>query len=144
MTLLRSDLIPQRIRERADPSVLPRIAAELTIIHEIAQRAQALGFAFQVDYGDYDEQPIRERASDLIEHDIHACDEELLRIIVLDEEHAHHRTQRVVGSVFLVYGNSGWDVICDYSAMGPVAGIIDEMESFIYQIEAELAVEPSI
>ena len=40
----------------------------------------------------------------------------LSNIMCTDEEHmiVHHKTQ-YLGSIFLVYGNEGWDVINDYT-----------------------------
>ena len=50
----------------------------------------------------------KELATDMILAEVGACDEE--KIVIFDE------TNRRVGSVFLVFGNDGHDVICDHTS----------------------------
>lgn len=53
----------------------------------------------------------RSRDLNAIMDEIGACDEEVLVVRRADGEEAGAR----VGSLFLVYGNDGWDVICDHT-----------------------------
>ena len=81
-----------------------RIAIEKQIVEKIVVDALAAGFKLSVFDG---EQTAISKSTDKdkILAELFACDEEYLRFWK-DGNH--------VGSVYLVYGNDGWDVVCDH------------------------------
>lgn len=58
--------------------------------------------------GDHEGEPLTDVLS--VMQQIHACDEEYLRVCYDDQS-----GRRMFGTVYLVFGNDGWDVICDYT-----------------------------
>lgn len=50
-----------------------------------------------------------------------------------------NRGNEVIGSVWLVYGNSGWDVICDYTANERMEALIAPIMDWAEKMEARIA-----
>jgi hypothetical protein len=84
-----------------------RVTMERMIIRKACRDLIAAGCTISVDY-DEDDGPELVDSTDLnaIMGTIQACDEERLRV---------KRDGKHLGTIYLVYGNDGWDVICDYS-----------------------------
>jgi len=85
-----------------------RIALEKSIVRRIVKDALAKGYV--VSLNDGEEWTVRQSSNYTeINKALFSVDEETLRF--RDAKHGI-----AVGAVFLVYGNDGFDVICDYSA----------------------------
>lgn len=91
---------------RIELKIRQRIVVERAIIRKAVTDIIAAGYALSVDYGEDD--VAVSRSSDVAEimEAIGACDEEWL--------HVRHTNGKLRGTIALVYGNDGWDVICDY------------------------------
>lgn len=85
-------------------NVQQRIAIEKQIVEKIITDALSAGFKLSVFDG---EQTAISKSTDKdkILAELFACDEEYLRF---------WKDGKLEGSVSLVYGNDGWDVICDH------------------------------
>jgi len=89
-----------------------RILIERAIIRRAVEDIIAAGYLVSVYYGD-DEYGIRRSANrDAIMAEVGACDEEWLNVMRADD--TAKSGYRLVGTIALVYGNDGWDVIADY------------------------------
>lgn len=96
----------EEILARHDPAVRARAKIELEIVHELIKRLRAAGYVhFEVDDGGDDEEDVE--GDQEIVHAIFAVDEAYL----LARRTANDRASKV----FLVMGNSGYDVISDYT-----------------------------
>lgn len=108
-----------------------RIAAEKRIVKAAVKGLLAAGFRLAVDNGG-DELEVNPtfNQKDILAGLFH-CDEE--RILVFPEG-GIHQANEYMGWVWLVYGNDGYDVICDYSTnlegyLTEAAAIADKIES---------------
>lgn len=53
-----------------------------------------------------------------------------------DEEHIHVRTRDAyIGWIFLVYGNTGYDTVCDYTIN--LTAIVDKLDGIVTAFELE-------
>lgn len=87
-----------------------RTEVERRIVKAAVDGLLAAGYAISVyDGGDW---PVeRSRDADIIMAGLFACDEEWLQVYTSTS----HDTEPSVGSVWLIYGNDGYDVIADNS-----------------------------
>ena len=86
-------------------NVEQRIAIEKRIVTKIVEDGLAAGYELAVDNGGDGFEYCGTNKKRLLE-ELFATDEEWLKI---------YRDGKRVGSVYLVYGNDGWDVIADNS-----------------------------
>lgn len=107
--------VPRAILEPCDKAVRYRRGIEYAIVRKLIETLLAKGLELSIDHGGESEKiKIGDVTADTME-DMFACDEEYLFVQTkqgsLDgsPEGSHH------GWVKLVYGNDGWDVICDYT-----------------------------
>lgn len=63
--------------------------------------------------------------------DLFACDESFLLV---------HHEARQAGSVFLVFGNDGWDVISDWTANAKLGKVLEEFLSWLDKEQVRLGV----
>ena len=97
-----------------------RMALERKIVGKIVEAALAEGNMLSVYDGE--EYPIkRSRDYDAIMGAIMSTDEDVLRIRDADGNS--------LGSILLVYGNDGWDVVCDYS--GELSSMMEGVDEYI-------------
>ncbi len=110
------------------PQVRQRQAIERRIATLVVKQLLAQGFSLSIDNGG-DELELQ-RCTDQAQI--------LQHLFLTDEEHLLvHRGIERTGFVYFVYGNDGWDVICDYSVdlepwIGegtPVQQLIDDLEA---------------
>jgi biotin carboxylase len=95
-----------------NPKLRLRILIERAIIRRAVEDILAAGYLVSVYYGD-DDYGIRRSANrDAIMAEVGACDEEWLNVMRADD--TAKSGYRLVGTIELVYGNDGWDVIADY------------------------------
>lgn len=94
-----------------DEAIRQRILVERAIIRRAVRDILAAdGGAYCISVYDGEEYPVkRSRDLDTIMADIGQCDQEWLYV------RTGAKGETKVGGVMLVYGNDGWDVICDYS-----------------------------
>ena len=85
--------------------VADRQKLERQIVTKIVDDALAAGYALSVDNGGDGFEIAMSTERQAVLDVLFQTDEERL---VLSKE------QKIIGSVFLVYGNDGWDVVCDY------------------------------
>lgn len=85
---------------------------EREVIRAFVNQATAAGFLITVDNGE--DCPVKmSRDVTAIMAGIMQTDEETLRLYHGTED--GHPTSQQIGWVYLVYGNDGWDVICNYT-----------------------------
>jgi hypothetical protein len=103
--------------------ICARLRLERKIVRKIAQAMLAAGYSVSVDNGEERFEPSR-KLSEILD-----------RCFSVDEEHliAYRADGSRVGFVFLVYGNSGFDVVNDYSMaleelMDPINEYADKQE----------------
>lgn len=110
---------------KVDPKVAARIKMERKVISAFVKSALKAGHVVSVNNGE--DCPVKRSASyKAIMAGIMQTDED--RLIVRDAKGAH------VGTAYMVYGNDGWDVICDYhtsleSLMPPVNAVVDRLSA---------------
>lgn len=102
-------MYPKNVKDIEDPTVRARVIMERKIVTKLIDNALAAGYTLRVDQGacnDPEEytDPTTDRAA--VIDAIMECDEDRL---------FYEKDGYNAGWVFLVYGNDGWDVICDYS-----------------------------
>jgi hypothetical protein len=106
-----------------DKQLARRIALEKRIVRKLVKALLADGYEVAVDNGGEDLEVDYTKNFTTIVKGLFACDEERL----------YARKDGKGAGVLLVYGNDGWDVICDYncrleSIIGPIidwAGNLD-------------------
>lgn len=112
-----------------EPAIQKRVRMEMQIAQRVVRDAIKAGWRLTVDYGE-DELPVENSAS--VERVVAAlleCDEEYLILRRFDGNGA----QTAKGWVRFVYGNSGWDVICDYSVN--IEGVLAGAEALAERLE---------
>lgn len=82
-----------------------RIAIEKRIVKKVVEDALAAGYDVSVHNGGDDYEYTGTDKKRILE-ELFACDEEWLCL---------HKNGKYVGQVYFIYGNDGYDVICDYS-----------------------------
>jgi hypothetical protein len=100
--------------------VKSRIAVERTIVSMIVTDAIEQGCKIAIHYDDGEASPVLGDYAEIM-REVMAADEEILRF---------YKEGDYVGSVFLVYGNDGWDAICDHSANYITTQILTRAEAF--------------
>lgn len=111
-----------RIRERM---IMERAVIRCFLESVLAHKDAALFAA--VDNGE-EEFPSTRELPTLMEQ-IQSVDEDYIRVYAADDVTGQRKH---LGSVFLMYGNAGWEVIADYHTsleflMGPVNALIDKL-----------------
>lgn len=109
--------VPRSILEPCDPAVRMRRGIEYVIVRKLIETLLAKDLELSIDHGGEAETIHIKDTSDNTMEEMFACDEEYLMIKTkrgslngkAGEEHPNQ------GWVRLVYGNDGWDVICDYT-----------------------------
>ena len=97
-----------------------RLACEKAIVKAIVKEAIAQGYQVAVFDGEEDwSEPSNNWET--IRKELHTMDEDTIRII---------KDGKSKGAVFLVYGNDGYDVVCDHTVNDTIVGIV-ESESVI-------------
>lgn len=100
-----------------------RRALEIRIVNRLLKLLLKDGCSVTLSYGDGDDVVIKSRKFTDFHADIMACDQEWLRV---------YKNDKHIGTVFLVYGNEGHDVICDYH--NSLSSYIEEVDKFIKTI----------
>jgi hypothetical protein len=106
-----------------ETTVERRIAAEKAWVRKFVTAALAGGYEIAVDYMEGDKLNFMDKVKDVMS-DVHACDEEILRVRVRDT--------KLTRMVLLVYGNAddGSEVFADYSvALEPIMEAIGYNEA---------------
>ena len=109
------------VRQIVDARRRAEALAERAVVLKLVDTLLAAGFEFAVDDGEERHPWTTDRAAVLD------------AILNTDEDVLHVRKDGRNGWVLLVYGNSGWDVICDYSvwleaALEPVTALAEALE----------------
>lgn len=94
-----------------DKSIQRRVRLEEQVIRDIVKAILPNVLYFKV----YDGEEYSKRLTTWteIKNEIHACDEE--RLIIVFKPEAFDGVTSEKASLYLVYGNDGWDVVCDWS-----------------------------
>lgn len=114
------------IAKDVTPAVARRLKIERTIVRRVVKDALAAGYTLSVDDGG-DEYAVENTTS------YRAVMDALMNT---DDDKLILRKDGKGGKVWFVYGNSGWDVICDYTTslealiepLMAAGGLIDKME----------------
>lgn len=111
-----------------DAAIKDRIVVERAVIRRAATDILAAGHAITVHDGE-DVSVMKSRDLGEIMDAIGATDEEYLKVYEATGDEA--KPWRHLGSVFMVYGNEGWDVLADYhvSLESLLAGANDYAET---------------
>jgi hypothetical protein len=115
-------MYPQYLTQIADPDVRARIRIERKIVLRLIETLLAAGYELAV-YDGEEYHPWTTSQSDVL-RDIMNTDEDVLRVRKPGEAWS--------AFVLLVYGNDGWDVICDYNTsledvLAPVNAYADSL-----------------
>lgn len=110
--------------------VRARQIMERAVIRTLAQTLLDAGYALRVYEGEEYAGRLTTNRDEIMSQ-IMSVDEEQLDVFIGDGSHEHARRY---ATIFLVYGNDGWDVIADYSSklevfMGPVNTLIDKLSA---------------
>lgn len=107
------------------PEIKARILVERAIIRKFCELVIAKGCALTIDDGE-DISVRKSKDIDFLMANVCACDEEWLRV--------HNPAGIYIGAVWFVYGNDGWDVVCDYHTSldthPALTGVMDEVNKF--------------
>ena len=96
-------MYPKDLNDIKDDGTRARIVIERKIVTALVDHALAEGYEMSVDDGDNQHPWTRDRA------------EVIDAIMEADEDRLYLRKDGRTAWVFFVYGNDGWDVICDYN-----------------------------
>lgn len=91
-----------------------RILIERAIVRKLVSDLIAAGCAVTVDYGDGQYGVKKSTSLTEVMGHVGACDEEWLRVWKLEGGPTRSPWTKL-GTIFLVFGNDGWDVIADHS-----------------------------
>ena len=97
-------------------STKARQALERRVVRAACEELIAQGCAISLSYGEGDYGVVKAVTADAVLNAMHACDEEWL---IVWQRNPDGYTR--LGSVYLVYGNDGYDVIADLTV------VVDEM-----------------
>jgi len=112
---------PKDLNDIKDADTRRRIAVERRIVTALIDHALAEGYELSVYDGD-SQHPWTTNRTEVIDN-----------IMEADEDGLYLRRDGHTAWVFLVYGNSGWDVICDYNVslealLEPINALADSLE----------------
>ena len=115
-------MYPANLNDITNPDVRERVAVERRIVRALVTHALKEGYELSVHDGE-EEHPWT-RDYDAVIDAIMNTDEDTLRL----------RKDGKNSFVFFVYGNSGWDVICDYSVsleevIRPILDMAERLEA---------------
>ena len=96
-------MYPKNLKDIADPGVRKRMSIERQIVLALIDLSLAEGYELAVNDGEEQYAWTRDR------------DEVIADIMNTDSDWLYRRKGGQTAWVHLVYGNDGWDVICDYS-----------------------------
>ena len=114
-------MYPKDLKDITDPGVRERVAIERRIVTALIDRALAEGYELSVDDGDNQHPWTTDRA------------EVIDNIMEADEDRLYLRKDGHTAWVFLVYGNDGWDVICDYNVS--LEGLLEPINALALSLE---------
>ena len=114
-------MYPKDLNDITDPGVRERVAIERQIVFALIDHALAEGYELSVDDGEEQHPWTTDRAV-VIDN-----------IMETDEDRLHLRKDGHTAWVLLVYGNEGWDVICDYNVslealLEPINALAESLE----------------
>ena len=98
-------------REAANQAIILRQLIERTIVRHTVADLIALGCSVSVYFGDGEYGIKRSTSVEAVMAEIGACDEEFLHV---HPGPKNDSVSKKMGTIMLVYGNDGWDVLCDY------------------------------
>ena len=113
-----------QLREIKDPRHRAEALAERAVVLKLIDTLLAAGFKLSVNDGQELHPWTTDRAA-VID-----------AIMNTDEDNLRAHSDELRGFVYLVYGNSGWDVICDYSTsledvLAPVNDFAETLEPLV-------------
>ena len=114
-------MYPKNLKDITDPGVRKCVAIERRIVTALIDRALAEGYELSVDDGD-NRHPWTTNRAEVTDN-----------IMEADEDRLYLRKDGHTAWVYLVYGNSGWDVICDYTnsleaLLEPINALAESLE----------------
>src|SRR5262252_875557 len=108
-----------------------RIAIEKRIARKVVDALLTAGFAITVSNGGDEDEIVKSTDASAIKAVMFATDDERLHT---------YKDGKPFGWVWFVYGNDGWDVICDYTVnLEPWIGEGTKVEKAIERAEKEMA-----
>lgn len=93
------------MKNQLSPAVIARQSIERKICTALIKAGLKAGYSIIVDDGETEVEDFVESTN---------CGEILKRMFTVDEEKLYFCKDGKRSAVFLTYGESGWDVICDY------------------------------
>jgi hypothetical protein len=106
---------------------MKRQTAEKKIVGKLVDTFLERGYLLTVESDGYTDLKLSDNKKKIMDA-LFAVDE--VHLFVGDKATGKH-----IGWAFLVFGNDGYDVICDHSTAEPVYGIIESLKDFIDDIE---------
>lgn len=115
-------MYPKYLKDIGDTGVRYRVATERKIVMALIDHALAEGYELAIDDGDV--RPFWTTDRRTLIDNIMETDEDYLRF---------RKDGKIAGWVFLVYGNEGWDVICDNTTnleefLAPITKLAEGLE----------------
>ena len=110
----------------ADQRIAKRQQLEVRIVKAVVREALKQGYSLSVDDGE--------------EHHAYTTDQQTLykQLMETDEDYLHLLKDAThVGWIRFVYGNDGWDVICDYSANDATESVLIPANKIADKVEAQ-------
>lgn len=108
-----------------------RIEIERAIVTKVVMDAIEQGYSLTLNNGGDTDEIIQCKDADTFIKELFATDEEHIKF--------YDKYGKYVGFVYLVYGNDGYDVICDCSVTKEVKEIIRGAEALANEYESEIA-----
>lgn len=121
----------EQARKRADRETKQRRSMERKIVAAFVSSAINQGYSISVDNGGDEFEIEKCRDAEGVMQVCMATDEEHL--------HVHNKDGLIVGMVYFVYGNDGWDCINDYSVNLTELGIMHEPNRIAEELERKHA-----
>lgn len=125
--------MPTPETEGRNQAIAKRQDAEKRIVTELVRELLNHGFYLSTDNGEDDMCPVSNREKSVLDG-LFQCDEEFIRVLRKYDDGAF----KLAGTILLVYGNDGWDVIADYhTSLEPFMKSTQELAESIMEEEQE-------
>lgn len=104
-----------------DEAIRARILIERAIVRRAVQDIVNAGYKVRVHDGESWATALQTDL-DKVMDEVGECDEE--KLYVWEPSQEQGKDGKYVGSIYLVYGNDGWAVLCDYTASERMEGLL--------------------
>jgi len=114
-----------------DEGIRRRVLVERAIVRQLVRDAFAAGLLVRVHDGESWATGLENRLDEVMA-EVGQCDEE--RLYVWEPSREQGKDGKYIGSVYLVYGNEGWDVLADYSTAPEFLEVLKGADELAYAL----------